>query len=77
MNNEVSEQTIDTCNTFEESCIICFGNKELLTNNLCSCKFEFHKECYCNWIKISKVNKCIVCSGEIDLTKLGLNLITI
>ena len=75
MDNKVLEQTINShkCNS-DESCIICFGNKDLLANNLCDCKFEFHKKCYSDWIKISKINKCFVCNGEIDLTKLGINL---
>ena len=59
----------------EESCAICFDDKNLIDNFFCDCNFKYHKDCYLEWLK-NKENICIVCGSPISKIYLnGLNII--
>ena len=77
INNDVNqdiEANYDSIKDQENCCIICFGEENIVNNDLCNCNFKYHKECYIDWLKKSSEPLCIICSNQIDTTTLGISL---
>jgi hypothetical protein len=54
-------------------CIICHGTiqdnaaYDLSYNLYCSCKFNYHQQCYEQWINLIKSEKCLICRNDISM----------
>ena len=54
-------------------CILCYGNNNLIKNNVCQCNYYLHKECLLLWIKTSAKQTCIMCQELINTQQIILN----
>ncbi len=54
-------------------CIICHGTiqdngaYDLSSNCYCSCKFNYHQQCYEQWINLIKSENCLICRKDISM----------
>jgi|UniRef100_A0A6C0IR00 hypothetical protein len=59
-------------------CIICHstvldnGSYDLSINNYCSCRFNYHAQCYEQWINLTKNENCLMCRQDISFNYIHL-----